>query len=325
MIVTRTPYRISLFGGGSDHRAHYEQHGGAVLGFTINKFCYVSLRELPPFFAHKHRIVYSRIELPQILEEIQHPAVRAILMDQKVEGGVEVQTWSDLPHMSGMGSSSAFTVGLINAVWRGVGNDRELAVEGMRIEQEVMKEAVGSQDQIWAAYGGGPRLLEFDKDSFTVKRSELPDSRIDELESHLLLFFTGLSRQSTTIEKAKIENVERNYRKLGEMVSMAYEGRDILQSDRIPLSHIGKLLRGAWRRKKELASAVTNPMVDGIVDAAESAGAIGCKLLGAGGGGFMLIFAAPEHHAKIRERLAALVEVQFKIGSEGSRVVMRSD
>jgi D-glycero-alpha-D-manno-heptose-7-phosphate kinase len=325
MIMSRTPFRISLFGGGTDYPAWYREHGGAVIGTTINKFCYISFRRLPPFFEHRHRIVYSRIELPQTLEEIQHPAVRAVLREYGIEEGVEIQHYGDLPARSGMGSSSAFTVGLLNVLraYNGqISSSACLAQEAIRIEQDVIKEAVGSQDQVWAAYGG-INMIEFHPDGrFDVCPVIMSASRREELQSHLLLFFTRFSRTAETIAVKKIENLMSRRSQLYCMHKMAEQAMTILQSPTRPVTEIGALLHESWRLKKELADCVTTPAVDEMYEAAVNAGALGGKLLGAGGGGFMLIFAEPHTHGRIREALKDLIEVSFQIGSPGSRIVI---
>jgi len=325
MVMSRTPFRISLFGGGTDYPAWYREHGGAVVGTTINKYCYVSFRSLPPFFEHRHRIVYSRIELPQTIDEIQHPAVRNVLREYKISDGVEIQHHGDLPARSGLGSSSSFTVGLLNALWAHSGrisSSEWLANEAIRIEQEVIREAVGSQDQIWAAYGGTDFITFHEDGSFKVNPLVMSGQRRDELQSHMLLFFTRFSRTAETIAVRKIANLSARATQLHAMRKMAEEARDILQSPGRPIRELGVLLREAWPLKKELADGVTTPALDEIYDAAIHAGALGAKLLGAGGGGFMLIFAEPSTHAAIRAALSGLIEVSFTIGSPGSRIVI---
>jgi len=325
MIMSRTPFRISLFGGGTDYPRWCRRHGGAVVGTTINKYCYISFRSLPPFFEHRHRIVYSRIELAQHIDEIQHPAVRCVLREYGVEEGVEVQHYGDLPARSGMGSSSSFTVGLINVLraYRGQISSAEcLAREAIRIEQEVIQEAVGSQDQVWAAYGG-TNLIRFHTDgTFDVAPVIMTTERRQELQSHMLLFFTRLTRNADTIAARKVKNLQVRHLQLSCMHKMAEHAVAILQSPSQPITEIGNMLHESWRLKKELADCVSTDAIDAMYTAALDAGALGGKLLGAGGGGFMLIFAEPHTHGRIREALRGLIEVSFDIGSPGSRIVM---
>ncbi len=325
MIMSRTPFRISFFGGGTDYPTWYRQHGGAVIGTTINKYCYISFRKLPPFFEHRHRIVYSQIELTETVDEIQHPAVRNILREHGVHDGIEIQHHGDLPARSGLGSSSSFTVGLLNALraHNGRASSPEwLAREAIRMEQEVIREAVGSQDQIWAAYGG-TNFIAFHPDGrFEVTPVVMTEERRQEIESHMMLFFTRFSRIAETVAARKIKNLPSRQKQLQTLRQMAEEARDILQTPDRPIREIGGLLREAWCIKKELADGVTTPAVDEIHDVVLRAGALGAKLLGAGGGGFMLVFAEPSAHSVIRETLKNLIEVSFTIGSPGSRIVI---
>jgi D-glycero-alpha-D-manno-heptose-7-phosphate kinase len=325
MIVTRTPYRVSLFGGGTDYPAWYREHGGAVIGTTINKYCYISFRCLPPFFEHRYRVVYSRVETPNSVDDLQHPAVRAVLSEHSLPDGVEVQHFGDLPARSGLGSSSSFTVGLLNAIRAHMGKVSSaawLANEAIRLEQEVIAEKVGSQDQVWAAYGG-TNFIEFrTDDSFQVTPVVMSPQRRYELQSHMMLFFTRFSRIAEVVAAKKIENLKARHRQLRCMRTMAEEALMILQSPSRPVAELGHLLREAWQLKKELADGVSTAAIDDMYEAAMRAGALGGKLLGAGGGGFMLIFADPHDHQKIREALKDLIEVSFTIGSPGSRVVI---
>jgi D-glycero-alpha-D-manno-heptose-7-phosphate kinase len=325
MILSRTPYRISLFGGGTDYPAWYRTYGGAVVGTTINKFCYISIRRLPPFFEHKHRIVYSRIELPQTVADIQHPAVRAVLTEHDVHEGIEIQHHGDLPARSGMGSSSSFTVGLLNSVraYKGLMSSPDwLAREGIRIEQDVIKEDVGSQDQVWAAYGGTNCITFHPDGTFHVAPIIIPEERRLDLEAHLLLVFTGFSRTAALLAKKQIENLSKHEKQLHAMREMVDEAVLILQDHKRPIRELGVMLHETWNLKKELADSVSNPAIDGVYSAALEAGAIGGKLVGAGGGGFMLLVVEPGYRARVRERLQCLIEVSFKIGSSGSRIVV---
>ena len=325
MIISRTPVRVSLFGGGTDYRAWYEEHGGAVIGTTINKYCYLSIRSLPPFFEHKHRIVYSKIELPRTVDEIDHPAVRAVLKEHSVREGLEILYHGDLPARSGVGSSSSFTVGLLNAVraFQGrMSSAQWLAGEAIRIEQEVIGEHVGSQDQVWAAYGG-INVIHFQPDgSFHVNPVVMPQERREELERHMLLFFTGFSRIAETLAAQSIPNLKRRVPQLTTMTGMVEEATQILENPHRQIRELGPMLRDSWRMKKELADCVSNDSIDQIFDAAMRAGALGGKLLGAGGGGFMLILAEPHSHQAIRDALRGLIEVSFTIGSPGSTIVI---
>jgi len=325
MIISRTPFRVSLFGGGTDYPAWYRAHGGAVLGTTINRYCYISLRVLPPFFEHRHRIAYSKIETVKLIDEIQHPAVRAVLRELGVKDGLEIHHDGDLPARSGLGSSSAFTVGLLNAVHALHGrmiSSRQLAADAIRIEQDVLKETVGSQDQIWAAYGG-TNLINFQPDgTFQVTPVIMSEERRKRLQASMVLYFTGLSRLAPEIAAKKIANFNIRERELQAMAALVPEALNILRDDRRPLQEIGRLLHDSWRLKRQLAETVSNPEIDEIYEAGRAAGAIGGKVLGAGGGGFLLFFLDPEKKPSLRERLRKLIEVSVEIGSTGSKIVV---
>jgi D-glycero-alpha-D-manno-heptose-7-phosphate kinase len=325
MIITRTPFRISFFGGGTDYPGWYREHGGTVIATTIDKYCYITCRRLPPFFEHKHRIVYSHIENVCNNLEIQHPAVREVFKWADVVDGLEVHHDGDLPARSGVGSSSAFTVGLVHALYgiRGqmISQD-ELAKNAIHIEQNLIGENVGSQDQVSAAYGGFNRISFNKDDTFDVTPIIISHWRREELRDHLLLCFTGFSRIADSIAKSKIDNMKNRQIELKFMNEMVSEAINILADANVSIDEFGKLLDLSWKYKRSLSDRVSTPEIDLIYDTAMSAGAIGGKILGAGGGGFMLLFAKPDKHAAIRERLKDLVHVSFNFDDSGSRVVL---
>lgn len=327
MIITRTPYRVSLFGGGSDYPQWYLQHGGSVLGFAINRYCYITLRHLPPFFEHKHRIVYSKVENVSDIAEIQHPCVRAVMSELKIETGIEMHHDGDLPARSGLGSSSSFTVGLLNAfsALNGQLSSADcLAKEAIRIEQKVIRENVGSQDQIWAAHGGINRIDFSRNGTFTVNPMILPPERIQALMDHVMLFFTGFSRFASDMAGKKIANLDAKAQNIRAMVGMVGEAQGILMDSTRPILDLGHLLHESWMCKRELADCVTTPEIDAIYAAGREAGAVGGKLLGAGGGGFMLFVVAPEKRDTLREKLKSLIEVKINVDHAGSRIVFYS-
>jgi D-glycero-alpha-D-manno-heptose-7-phosphate kinase len=325
MIITRTPFRISFFGGGTDYPGWYREHGGAVLATTIDKYCYITCRRLPPFFEHKHRIVYSQIENVQHNDEIEHPSVRAVLNWANITEGLEIHHDGDLPARSGLGSSSAFTVGLTHALYglRGkMASQDALARDAIHIEQNIIKENVGSQDQVSAAYGGFNRIDFYRDDSFDVAPVILSRQRREELRDHLMLCFTGFSRIADGIAKSKIDNLKNRVTELKRMREMVDEAIAILSAGHISIDEFGKLLDLSWKYKRSLSDRVSTPEIDQIYEEAMRAGAIGGKILGAGGGGFLLLFAKPEDHAAIRVRLKNLVHVSFNFDDSGSRVVL---
>jgi len=325
MIITSTPFRISFFGGGTDYPAWYQDHGGAVLATTINKYCHITCRHLPPFFEHKHRIVYSNIETVREVNEIKHPAVRAILGLSGCEEGLEIHHDGDLPARSGLGSSSSFTVGLLHALAALDGKfvtKVELAKNAIHVEQQVIRENVGSQDQISAAFGGFNRIEFKQDDTFQVNPVILKKQRLQEFHSHLMLCFTGFSRIASDIAKSKIENFKRRETELTRMGEMVNEAIQILQSVGNPIDEFGKLLHQSWLYKRSLSDKVSTPEIDAIYEEAINAGATGGKILGAGGGGFLLLFVKPELQVKVRERLKRLIHVPFEFENFGSRVVL---
>jgi len=296
-----------------------------VLSTTIDKYCYISCRYLPPFFEHKYRVVYSRIENAQTLSQIEHPAVRAVLEWLKSSQGLEIHHDGDLPARSGLGSSSSFTVGLLNAAMALNGryiSNAELADCAIHIEQTILKESVGSQDQVAVAYGGFNRIQFKTDGTYDVSPVILPIEKRQKLESHLMLFFTGLSRLSTDIEKTKMNKLKACNTQLKRMAEMVTEALDILNGPDQLLSEFGKLLDEAWKHKKSLSEKVSLPVIDEIYDAALRAGAIGGKILGAGGGGFLLLFVQPENHARVREQLKNLTYVPFSFENGGSKIVL---
>jgi D-glycero-alpha-D-manno-heptose-7-phosphate kinase len=325
MIISRTPFRISLFGGGTDYPDWYREHGGAVVGTAIDKYCYISVRQLPPFFEHRTRIVYSQVELVHEVSEIRHPAVRAILSDMGLEQGLEIHHDADLPARSGLGTSSSFAVGLINALHalqsRMVAK-RELGRAAIRIEQEVLKESVGCQDQLWAAYGGLNRIDFLPDDTFTVTPVILPPHRRAELRDSIMLFFTGFPRYASDIARDQLDNMAKRTSQLRAIREMVDAAVGILNDPNRPLSELGKLLHESWRLKRELANSVSNTHIDDIYQAGLSGGAIGGKLLGAGGGGFMVFLVPPENRERVRESLKNLIHVSVGFDNDGSRIVL---
>lgn len=325
MIITRTPFRISFFGGGTDYPIWFREHGGAVLAATIDRYCYITCRRLFQFFEHKHRIVYSKIENVKHTDEIEHPAVRAVLNWTKVADGMEIHHDGDLPAHSGLGSSSSFTVGLLHAVRSLSGQmyDKvDLACDAIHVEQKIIGENVGSQDQVSAAFGGF-NCIEFHRDdSFDVNPVIIPQHRREELRDHLMLCYTGRSRYSSEVAKSMIANLKSREKELKLMRAMVDEALSILKNTNESIDSFGKLLDANWQYKRSLSDRVSTPEIDSIYETAKDAGAIGGKILGAGGGGFFLIFAKPERHFAIRDRLNKLIHVPFDFEYSGSRVVL---
>ena len=325
MIISRTPFRVSFFGGGTDYPAWYREHGGAVLSTTIDKYCYISVRNLPPFFEHSFRVVYSIVENVRKIEEIQHPAVRAVLRRMEVTKGLEIHHDGDLPARSGLGSSSAFTVGLISAIRALEGrysSKEDLADEAIHVEQCVLREAVGVQDQISTAFGGFNQITLRQDDTFQVNPMILPRERLDALQDHLMLVFTGVSRIAANVAQSQLENLKHRQTEMRAMQEMVDQAVSILTSPTTDLVEFGQLLHQAWMIKRTLSPRVSPPVADDLYDAAVRAGAIGGKLLGAGGGGFMLLFVRPQDRPRVVAALRDRTSVPVRFEASGSRIVL---
>lgn len=322
MIISRTPFRISFFGGGTDYPEWYMCHGGAVLATSINKYCYISCRYLPPFFKHRFRIVYSNSEVVQTIEEIAHPAVREVLKYLGLNRGLEIHHDGDLPARSGVGSSSAFTVGLFNALFalRGqMPSKWQLARDSIHVERERLHEAVGSQDQVLAAYGGFNHITFDPSGDIIVRPMTVSADRVDLLNSQLMLFFTGIHRTASDIARTYLHDLSPREAQLRRMHQMTDEGVAIVASG--DLRDFGRLLHESWQAKRGLSAHVTTGEVDEIYHEARAAGALGGKLLGAGGGGFMVLFVETAHQRDVRERLRRLIHVPFRFEKNGSQII----
>jgi D-glycero-alpha-D-manno-heptose-7-phosphate kinase len=323
MIISRTPFRISFFGGGTDYPAWYRDHGGAVLGATIDKYCYLTCRYLPPFFKHRIRVVYSQIENCQTLDQIAHPAVREVLRYLNIERGIEIHHDGDLPARSGMGSSSSFTVGLVHALYALKGqmpSKRQLAIESIHIEQELIRETVGSQDQVLAAFGGFNHVVFSQNGEVSVRPITVSTDRLLELKSHLMLFYTGIERTASDIAESYVTDLNGKKSHLRIMKHLVEESISILNSGR-DIASFGTLLHEAWQAKRGLSSKVSNSYVDEIYAQALSSGASGGKLLGAGGGGFMLLFVPPNKQPRVKETLKNFICVPFQFEFSGSQII----
>ena len=320
-----TPYRISLFGGGTDYPQWYRENGGAVLSTTINKYCYITCRYLPPFFQHKHRLVYSEIENVVNASDIKHPSIKAVLEWLNWEQGLEIHHDGDLPARSGLGSSSSFTVGLLNALTALEGkplSKKDLGERAIHIEQNIIKEAVGSQDQIASAYGGFNKIEFQTNESINVQPVILNTEKKKYLESHFMLFFTGLSRFATKVAQEKIKNIQNRKYELKRIAQTVEEALSLIYNSNSFAADLGKLMHEAWQYKRRLADNVTNKTIDEVYEAAREAGAYGGKLMGAGNGGFMVFLVKPELQIRVRERLKHLTYVPFEFENFGSKIAL---
>lgn len=323
MIISRTPFRVSFFGGGTDYPGWYREHGGQVLSTAIDKHCYITLRYLPPFFEHRIRAVYSKIEQCQTIDEIKHPAIRETLRFMNFDRNLEIHHDGDLPARSGMGSSSSFTVGLLHALYALCGqmpSKEQLARESIHIEQGLIKETVGSQDQCAAAYGGFNNII-FHKDGeIEVRPLTLAASRLAELSDHLMLFYTGIMRTASDVADTYVENLGAKETLLRQMHDMVDDGIRLVQSNRC-VCGFGDLLHQAWEAKRSLSVTISNGVVDEYYSRARDNGAIGGKLIGAGGGGFLLLFVPPSAQNRVRESLSELLHVPFEFTRSGSQII----
>ncbi|MEW6303172.1 MAG: kinase [Verrucomicrobiota bacterium] len=325
MIITKTPLRISFFGGGTDYPDYYLKHGGQTLGVAIDKYSFITLNRLADFFDYTIKVAYSRTELAQAAEEILHPSVRECLKHLGIQRGVEIGYAGDLPARTGLGSSSSFTVGLLHALHALKGELRsheELANEAIHVEHALIKERVGVQDQFICALGG-LRKVACGKDG-TVRALPVPVSatRLELLRSHLMIFYTGMRRLAHEVLDEQLSNTREGKleSELGRMAEMVDEAVALLASER-DIREFGELLHEAWQVKRRLSSKITNEQIDLWYEQVRRAGAVGGKLLGAGGGGFLLVFASPESQDTVRKALADLKEVRFRFDYSGTHLV----
>ena len=322
MIISRTPFRVSFFGGGTDYRGWFQEHGGAVLTSTINYYCYLTCRFLPPFFEHRSRIVWSQIEMVQDHGSIIHPVVKAILGHLGIERGVEIFHHGDLPARSGLGSSSAFTVGLLhalNALLGKLSSKRELAELAIMVEQQLLKENVGVQDQIETAFGGLNRIDIRTDGTFEVRPVVLPARRMSDLQNRLAMFYTGISRHASEIAAEQVAAIPKSATKLHSIRAMVNHAESILASG--DLADFGRILHESWMMKKSLSPRIAPTEVDEMYDKGRAAGATGGKLLGAGGGGFLLFYVEPELKPQLIKSLSPLLHVPIEFDRSGTQII----
>ena len=322
MIITKAPFRMSFFGGGTDFPDFYAAHGGTVLSSTIDKYCYVTLRDLPSLYPYQSEVVYSKTERVEDLREIEHPLVREALLWQDLHR-VHVAYDADLPARSGLGTSSAFAVGLLLAIHqkrKETISRKDLAREAIYLERTLCREDGGVQDQIAAVFGGLNRI-DFEGEDFTVTPLSVSPSRKAELEAQMMLFFTGVSRTSAELQTAHRAALEKKAAELCRMRDMAREAAGLLEGE-APLTRFGELLDEGWQLKRGITERITNSHIDDLYARAKGAGALGGKLLGAGGGGFLLFFVPQERRAAVRMALPELKEVSFSFEDQGAHVLI---
>ncbi len=322
MIITKTPYRISFFGGGSDYPSWYKKNGGAVLSSTIDKHVYISCRFSPKYFKQKYRIVWRKIENVQKINEINHKAVRELLKHLKIKPGLEIHYYGDLPARSGMGSSSSFTVGLMQALYRIKKiklTKSNLAKKSIHFEQKVMREVVGSQDQTSASFGGFNKITFNKNNSISVKKIS-SKKNLKKLNENLILIYTGINRTAHKIANQyvnKLTTVKKEH--IDRILTYVKEGERILRQGDI--DDFGRLLNDAWMEKKALSSLITNSKINQIYEEALKHGALGGKLLGAGGGGFLLMYMKKNERKNFLKKNKKLIDIPFKFTTTGSEII----
>ena len=323
MIISKTPYRISFFGGGTDYPSWYKKRGGFVISASIDKYIYISCRTLPPFFNHKYRIVWSHIETVKQLNQIKHKPVREMIKKYKIKDGLEIHYDGDLPARSGMGSSSVFVVGLMNLFYnfkKKKISRKNLAKNSIHFEQKILKEVVGSQDQIAAAYGGFNKIIFRKNGNFRVHTISIKSKTIKKLNKSLLLVYTGYKRTAHHIAKNYVDKLQTSKKeyilKISNYATMAEKALKKGQLDKF-----GKLLNDAWIEKKKLSMSITNPAIDKIYNMAIRNGALGGKLLGAGGGGFFIFYVPYLKQKKFIKKFRKFITIPFKFTTEGSKIL----
>ena len=325
MIITQTPFRMSFFGGGTDMKEFFNEYGGAVLSTTFDKYCYVTVRHLPPFFDYKTELSYSKIERVKETSQIVHPAVREAMKMMEISD-IRLTYEADLPARSGLGTSSSFAVGMLNAFHCLKGqyaDKKKLADLAIHLERDLCAEAGGWQDQIAASFGGFNRI-NFKDDGYTVSPIIISQERKRLLNESLLMFFTGFTRFSSDVQKANQATPETRAAKierLKEMLSLVDEAEKILAKSGSDLNDFGRLLDRTWKLKRQTGSSVTTSGIDALYDKGIAAGALGGKLLGAGGGGFLLFYVQKEKQTEVREAMKDLLYIPFKFENEGTKVI----
>ena len=320
MIITKTPFRMSFFGGGTDMPAFFNEHGGAVISTTFDKYCYVNVRHLPRFFDYSTELSYSKTERVTDVNEIQHPAIREAMKFLDMHE-IRLTYEADLPARSGLGTSSSFAVGMLSAFYALKGkyaDKNKLAKEAIYLERELCNEAGGWQDQIAASYGGLNRI-NFNADGFTVDPIIISTERKREFNRNLMLFFTGFTHFSSEVQ-ATIDVADKTKQRL-EMLALVDEAQNILTDKNTDLNEFGRMLDTTWKLKRQTGAKISTDSIDMLYDKGMKAGALGGKLLGAGGGGFLLFYVEPDKQQYVRDALADLMYVPFEFENGGTRVI----
>ncbi|MBQ2842489.1 MAG: kinase [Clostridia bacterium] len=325
MIISQTPVRMSFFGGGTDFPEFFREHTGAVISTTFDKYCHVNVRELPDMFDYKTYLSYAQIEKVNSVDEIKHPAIRNAMKWLNLEK-ICLNYDADLPSKTGLGTSSAFSVGLLNALYTMQGinkTKRELADDAIYLERILCNEDGGIQDQIAAAFGGFIRI-DFSSEGYTVTPLEISEERKQMLNRNLLMFFTGLSRFSFEIQKSAKHDMRKKTKELLGILKMVDDAENILVNPSQPLDDFGRLLNETWLLKRSISHKISTDMIDELYSKAINAGALGGKLLGAGGGGCLLFYVPEEQQKNVRSALSGLVEIKFNFENEGTKIIVNN-
>ena len=326
MIITKTPFRMSFFGGGTDIENYFKENGGAVLSTTFDKYCYVTVRHLPDFFDYKTELAYSKMERVESVSEIEHPAIREAMRMLDINQ-IRLTYEADLPARSGLGTSSSFAVGMLNAFYALKGekaNKKQLADEAIYLERVLCKEAGGWQDQIAASFGGFNRI-NFSTEGYEVIPINISSKRKQQLNDNLLMFFTGFTRFSSDIQKVNNISAADKRNQLKEIYSLVDKAEKILTDDGMDLDDFGRLLDYTWKLKKQTGSAISTYNIDAIYQKAIEAGALGGKLLGAGGGGFLIFYVQPQYKNSVMDAMKDLMHIPFSFESEGTSIIHRTE
>lgn len=322
MIITKTPFRMSFFGGGTDMESFFMENGGAVLSTTFDKYCYVNVRHLPRFFDYSTELSYAKIERVTDVNDIQHPAIREAMKMLDMHE-IRLTYEADLPARSGLGTSSSFAVGMINAFYALKGkyaDKKKLADAAIYLERELCKEAGGWQDQIAASYGGFNRI-NFNSDGYEVLPLIINPERKRQLNNNLMMFFTGFTRFSSDVQKANASNKSDKVNQLKEMLALVDEAEKVLVDKQSDLDEFGRLLDHTWRIKRKTGNTVSTNSIDELYDKGLKAGALGGKLLGAGGGGFLVFYVEPDKQEKVKKAMEDLLYIPFEFEDGGTRVI----
>ena len=327
MIIAKTPLRISFLGGGTDYPAWYLENKGSVISASINKYSYITCRRLPPFFDYNYRIRYYKREETKQIKDIKHPSVRACIEYLKIKTHLDIVHHADIPARSGSGSSSTFTVGLLHALYaldNQMPSKRTLALDAIHVEQNLLNENVGAQDQTSAAYGGlnkidfgGPNLID-------VNQLIIDPKKLKKLNESCILLYTGIQRTASDLAITQINTIPKKTKELSEMLDLVTEGCKILSEKNKTINDFGLLLDEQWKLKKSMSNKITNEKIDSIYSVAKKNGAIGAKLLGAGGGGFILLIANRSKHTNLMKKLSKYLHVPFKFDFNGSKIIYHS-